>query len=62
MNPEGHTQKKPNSGKKMNNILWKIGRTMGPKQKKQETEGATGLGNITRKQIVIIIIIYCWLI
>ena len=32
-------------------FFWKVGRRMGHKQTKEKTEGATGLGRITREQL-----------
>ena len=46
---KGNTKKKPISRKKK--FKWKVGRRLGQKQKREKTEGATGLGRITREQI-----------
>ena len=35
----------------MDGNFWKTGRRLGQKQKKEKTEGATGLRKITREQI-----------
>ena len=46
---KGNT-KKPISRKSFRHF-WKIGWRLGQKQKNEKTEGATGLGKITREQI-----------
>ena len=43
-------QKSLSLKKKVKTIIWKAGRRMGQKQKKDKTEGATGLGRITTRE------------